>query len=141
VTVRGPFLLTPGIGRWCLVAIVGAWGDYDNDGDLDLYMTWPRALYRNSGDGTFTRVRIGSPVNEIPQAKSLASLPLGSGERERHMQIELACRCCGRGWLSHAQAARLAALDHHARSGCAELGVERMVGKPCADDVSDYGNG
>ncbi len=33
-------------------------GDYDNDGDLDLYVTnfGPNVLYRNSGDGTFTNV-------------------------------------------------------------------------------------
>jgi PKD repeat protein len=35
-----------------------AWGDYDNDGDLDLYLTndWDQAnvLYRNNGDATFT---------------------------------------------------------------------------------------
>ena len=33
-------------------------GDYDNDGDTDLYLTnfGPNALYRNNGDGTFTDV-------------------------------------------------------------------------------------
>ena len=45
-------------------------------------------------------------------AEALASLPLGPGERERHMQIELACRYYAKGWLSFAQAARLAGLDH-----------------------------
>ena len=34
-----------------------AWGDYDNDGDLDIVAVGtyqPHALYRNNGDGTFT---------------------------------------------------------------------------------------
>ena len=40
-----------------------AWGDYDNDGDLDLFISRgtengsvKQTLYRNNGDGTFTKV-------------------------------------------------------------------------------------
>jgi predicted nucleotidyltransferase len=35
-----------------------AWGDYDGDSDLDLYVTYygPNILYRNNGNGTFTDV-------------------------------------------------------------------------------------
>ena len=36
-----------------------AWGDYDNDGDLDIVAVGtyqPHALYRNNGNGTFTNV-------------------------------------------------------------------------------------
>jgi hypothetical protein len=37
-----------------------AWGDYDNDGDLDFYLsaghTRPAWLYQNNGNGTFTNV-------------------------------------------------------------------------------------
>lgn len=43
------------------------WGDYDNDGYLDLYVTCigaPNALFRNNGDGTFTRIYDVSPVME-----------------------------------------------------------------------------
>jgi hypothetical protein len=37
-----------------------AWGDYDNDGDLDLFVSsdsnYPSLLYRNDGNGTFSDV-------------------------------------------------------------------------------------
>lgn len=46
--------------------------------------------------------------------QALASLPLGAGERERHMQIELACRFYASGWLTLGQAARMAKLDQYA---------------------------
>jgi predicted HTH domain antitoxin len=59
----------------------------------------------------------------------LASLPLGPGERERHMQIELACRYYAQGWLSLAQAARLAGLDHYAFGvELGERGIPRQYG-------------
>jgi uncharacterized repeat protein (TIGR03803 family) len=46
-----------------------AWGDYDNDGYLDLFVTVLQTvavnyLYHNNGDGTFSRVTSGSPVND-----------------------------------------------------------------------------
>src|SRR5688572_2555688 len=44
------------------------WGDYDNDGDLDLYWKCAdspveNALFRNNGDGTFTEVTDVAGVN------------------------------------------------------------------------------
>ena len=46
----------------------GSWGDYDNDGDLDLFVTnfdnQNNALYRNNGDGTFSKVTTGDVVND-----------------------------------------------------------------------------
>lgn len=59
----------------------------------------------------------------------LAGLPLGPGERERHMQIELGCRYYARGWLSFAQAARLASLDQYAFGvALGERGIPRQYG-------------
>ncbi len=47
-----------------------SWVDYDNDGDLDMYVTtWsdslPNQLYENNGDGTFTPITTGPLVNDV----------------------------------------------------------------------------
>ena len=42
-----------------------AWGDYDNDGDLDIVAVGtyqPHALYRNNGDGTFTNTAVQAGI-------------------------------------------------------------------------------
>lgn len=45
-----------------------AWGDADNDGDLDLFVVneynRTNTFYRNNGDRTFTSVDIGSPIHD-----------------------------------------------------------------------------
>ncbi len=50
-----------------------AWGDYDNDGFLDLFVTNPNSggnrLYRNKGDGTFEKITSGAIVTD--KAESL----------------------------------------------------------------------
>jgi hypothetical protein len=52
VTARAGVANAGGYGNGCTAA------DYDNDGDIDLYVTnfGPSVLYRNNGDGTFTDV-------------------------------------------------------------------------------------
>ncbi|HEX5012131.1 MAG TPA: CRTAC1 family protein [Planctomycetota bacterium] len=47
------------------------WGDYDNDGDPDLYlsrMDGPKLLFRNEGDGTFTDVAEAAGVTGQAQS-------------------------------------------------------------------------
>jgi hypothetical protein len=50
-----------------------AWGDYDNDGYLDLFVsnfgTPLNFLYRNNGDGTFTRITTGSIATDDVNAE------------------------------------------------------------------------
>ncbi|RMH17256.1 MAG: CRTAC1 family protein, partial [Acidobacteria bacterium] len=71
-----------GIGEDCCTT-VASWADYDNDGDLDLYVGryleprteipttfyarngLPNQLYRNDGDGSFTNVTAEAGVGEI----------------------------------------------------------------------------
>jgi hypothetical protein len=51
------------------VSYVCAWGDYDDDGFIDLFVTnfggARNFLYHNNRDGTFTRITSGPPVNTL----------------------------------------------------------------------------
>lgn len=60
-----------------------SWGDYDNDGDLDLFVangafdqsvtvTETNALYQNNGDGTFTEITTGDIVTDVNDATGSA---------------------------------------------------------------------
>jgi hypothetical protein len=55
-----------GVGNATRYGMGCAVGDYDNDGDPDLYVTnfGPDVLYRNSGDGTFTDVTAQAGVGD-----------------------------------------------------------------------------
>jgi len=46
--------------------LAAEWGDYDNDDDLDLYVTCygPNVLMRNNGDGSFTDVSTQAAVDD-----------------------------------------------------------------------------
>jgi hypothetical protein len=64
------------IGELATDALFGGqviWGDYDNDGHLDLFINavWePCRLYRGNGDGTFTRIREDVGVNGMWSAST-----------------------------------------------------------------------
>ena len=66
--------------------MAGAWGDYDNDADLDLYVTCygSNLLYRNEGDGTFTNVTKAAGVGD-----ERFSAGCGWGDYDRDGDIDL----------------------------------------------------
>ena len=57
-----------------------AWGDYDNDGDVDLFvgnesvadLVYPSQLFRNDGDGTFSDVAYEAGVQVVGFVKAVA---------------------------------------------------------------------
>jgi hypothetical protein len=69
-----------GLGREHYPTQTGAWADYDNDGDLDLYvgnestpkLAAPGQLFRNNGDGTFTDVAAAAGVTNMSFAKAVS---------------------------------------------------------------------
>jgi enediyne biosynthesis protein E4 len=73
-----------------------AWGDYDNDGDLDLFVAnglqpapegRPNFLYRNNGDGTFTSLT-SLPAND-PENQGGASLGCNWGDYDNDGWLDL----------------------------------------------------
>lgn len=52
---------------------VGIWGDYDDDGDADLYVanevtTQPDDMYRNDGSGAFVKISSGPQVTDLTES-------------------------------------------------------------------------
>ncbi|MCZ7636820.1 MAG: FG-GAP-like repeat-containing protein [Verrucomicrobia bacterium] len=55
-----PAALATAGGNWG----IPTWGDYDNDGWLDLFVLAPGRLFHNLGDGNFEEITTGSPVKD-----------------------------------------------------------------------------
>ena len=79
----GTFLdvtFTAGLGQVHYPSQTAAWADYDNDGDLDLYignestddLMAPSQLFQNQGDGTFADVASDAGVTNHRYAKGVA---------------------------------------------------------------------
>jgi tetratricopeptide (TPR) repeat protein len=68
-----------GLGQVHYPTQTAAWADYDNDGDLDLYvgnesssaLRAPSQLFRNDGDGTFTDVAVAAGVQHVGFTKGV----------------------------------------------------------------------
>ena len=78
------------VGYW----VSSSWGDYDNDGDLDLFVTGheyytpaDNILYENNGDGTFSRVATGSIATDV---ESSAGTAWGDYDRDGDLDLFVA---------------------------------------------------
>ena len=67
-------------------------GDYDNDGDVDIYVgndLTPNFLYRNDGDGSFTDVALMAGVAYNEDGKTESSMGIDFGDYDRDGYLDL----------------------------------------------------
>lgn len=86
-----------------------AWGDYDADNDLDLFVTnWldeNNVLYRNSGDGTFTDVSAQSGVFESGLGKTCWGTALFDADNDGDLDLFFSAgHIDPASWEAHGQA-------------------------------------
>ena len=71
------------------------WGDYDNDGNLDLFVTnWldeNNVLYRNNDDGTFTDVSSSSGIFESGLGKTCWGTEFFDYDNDGDLDLYIAC--------------------------------------------------
>ncbi len=80
------------VGEKMLYGLGVICGDYDNDGDQDIYVandTGPNFLYQNNGDGTFTDVgwMIGAAYSAYGEAQGCMGIAFGDYDNDGYQDI------------------------------------------------------
>src|SRR5882724_6553098 len=83
------------------ISFAAAWGDYDNDGNLDLFIPnlgQKNFLYQNAGNGAFTKIAAGNVVNDIGNSVACA---WGDYDNDGFLDLFVANRGGQRNFLYH----------------------------------------
>jgi hypothetical protein len=83
--------ISAGVGNGLKHTFQGVWFDYDDDGDLDLWVindrqVFPNALYENQGDGTFL-----DKAESVGLAQSISAMTATIGDPDNDGVLELFC--------------------------------------------------
>jgi enediyne biosynthesis protein E4 len=81
-----------GIDRNAYYGLGVVMGDYDRDGNLDIYVandSTPSALYRNSGDGTFADVGVEAGVAYSGEGQEQAGMGIDFGDYDNDGWLDL----------------------------------------------------